>query len=99
MFGTPTEKIWPGLNELPSLKNFTLRQQPYNNVKQTFPWLSTAGLRLINFMFMYDPVKRYELSRSLVYEFLIDLFFVERLRKTVYEVLISKNHHCLVKLI
>ncbi|CAF2558857.1 unnamed protein product [Rotaria sp. Silwood2] len=58
MFGTPTEKIWPGLNDLPSLKNFTLRQQPYNNVKQTFPWLSNAGLRLINFMFMYDPSKR-----------------------------------------
>ncbi|CAF1045900.1 unnamed protein product [Rotaria sp. Silwood1] len=58
MFGTPTEKIWPGLNDLPSLKNFSLRQQPYNNVKQTFPWLSNAGLRLINFMFMYDPSKR-----------------------------------------
>ncbi|CAF1011231.1 unnamed protein product [Adineta steineri] len=58
MFGTPTEKIWPGLNELPSLKNFTLRQQPYNNVKQTFSWLSTAGLRLMNFMFMYNPSKR-----------------------------------------
>ncbi len=55
MFGTPTEKIWP---DLPSLKNFTLRQQPFNNVKQTFPWLSNAGLRLINFMFMYDPIKR-----------------------------------------
>jgi cyclin-dependent kinase 10 len=58
MFGTPTEKIWPGLNDLPSLKNFSLRQQPYNNVKQTFQWLSHAGLRLMNFMFMYDPSKR-----------------------------------------
>lgn len=58
MFGTPTEKIWSGLNDLPALKNFSLRQQPYNNVKQTFPWLSAAGLRLLNFMFMYDPSKR-----------------------------------------
>jgi len=58
MFGTPNEKIWRGFNDLPALKNFTLRQQPYNNIKQTFPWLSNAGFRLINFMFMFDPSKR-----------------------------------------
>ena len=23
-----------------------------------FPWLSSAGLRLLNFLFMYDPTKR-----------------------------------------
>ncbi|CAF1124581.1 unnamed protein product, partial [Didymodactylos carnosus] len=58
MFGTPTEKIWEDLNELPLLKNFQLRQQPYNNFTQTFPWLSKAGIILMNFMFMYDPNKR-----------------------------------------
>ena len=30
----------------------------YNNLKQKFPWLSQAGLRLLNFLFMYDPLKR-----------------------------------------
>jgi len=35
-----------------------LKQQPYNNLKQRFPWLSAAGLRLLNFLFMYDPKKR-----------------------------------------
>ena len=30
----------------------------YNNLKQKFSWLSQAGLRLLNFLFMYDPVKR-----------------------------------------
>ena len=30
----------------------------YNNLKQKFPWLSQAGLRLLNFLFMYDPHKR-----------------------------------------
>merc|ERR1712156_553611 len=36
----------------------TLKNQPYNNVKHKFPWLSAAGLRLLNFLFMYDPGKR-----------------------------------------
>ncbi len=30
----------------------------YNNLKQKFSWLSAAGLRLLNFLFMYDPSKR-----------------------------------------
>ena len=33
-------------------------QQPYNNLKHKFPYLSAAGLRLLNFLFMYDPAKR-----------------------------------------
>lgn len=36
-----------------------MRKQPYNNLKHKFPWLSEAGLRLLNFLFMYDPKKRY----------------------------------------
>merc|ERR1719402_2107910 len=43
---------------LPALQEFTLKQQPYNNLKHKFPWLSAAGLRLLNFLFMYDPTKR-----------------------------------------
>ena len=30
----------------------------YNNLKQKFPWLSEAGLRLLNYLFMYNPNKR-----------------------------------------
>lgn len=36
----------------------TLKHQPYNNIKDKFPLLSGAGLRLINFLLMYDPRKR-----------------------------------------
>lgn len=46
------------MSSLPAMKNFTLKQQPYNNIKQKFSWLSSAGLRLLNFLFMYDPKKR-----------------------------------------
>lgn len=56
--GTPSDAIWPGFSDLPALQNYSLKQQPYNNLKQRFPWLSAAGLRLLNFLFMYDPRKR-----------------------------------------
>ncbi|XP_067651255.1 cyclin-dependent kinase 10-like [Haliotis asinina] len=58
MFGTPTDAIWPGFSELPALENITLRKQPYNNLRHTFPWLSDSGIRLLNFLFMFDPAKR-----------------------------------------
>ncbi|XP_044737742.1 cyclin-dependent kinase 10 [Chrysoperla carnea] len=58
LLGTPSDAIWPEFTTLPALQNFTLKQQPYNNLKQRFPWLSAAGLRLLNFLFMYDPKKR-----------------------------------------
>ena len=58
MFGTPNNSIWPGFSRLPLLECFTLKKQPYNNLRHKFPWLSDAGIRLLNFMFMYDPTKR-----------------------------------------
>ncbi|XP_064414289.1 cyclin-dependent kinase 10 [Latimeria chalumnae] len=58
LLGTPNENIWPGFSKLPLVGQYTLRKQPYNNLKHKFPWLSEAGLRLLNFLFMYDPKKR-----------------------------------------
>ncbi|XP_045149499.1 cyclin-dependent kinase 10 isoform X3 [Echinops telfairi] len=58
LLGTPSENIWPGFSKLPLAGQYTLRRQPYNNLKHKFPWLSEAGLRLLNFLFMYDPKKR-----------------------------------------
>lgn len=47
-----------GFSRLPLVGQYSLRKQPYNNLKHKFPWLSEAGLRLLNFLFMYDPKKR-----------------------------------------
>uniref|UniRef100_A0A452TV53 Cyclin-dependent kinase 10 n=1 Tax=Ursus maritimus TaxID=29073 RepID=A0A452TV53_URSMA len=55
LLGTPSENIWPGFSRLPLVGQYSLRKQPYNNLKHKFPWLSEAGLRLL---FMYDPKKR-----------------------------------------
>lgn len=58
LLGTPSDSIWPEFSSLPAVKSLVLKQQPYNNLKTRFPWLSNAGLRLLNFLFMYDPKKR-----------------------------------------
>ncbi|NXR05616.1 CDK10 kinase, partial [Semnornis frantzii] len=65
LLGTPNENIWPGFSKLPLASQYTLRKQPYNNLKHKFPWLSEAGLRLLHFLFMYDPKKRATAKDSL----------------------------------
>ena len=65
LLGTPNDQIWEGFSQLPVLKNFILKQQPYNNIKHLFTWLSQAGLRILNFLFMYDPKKRATASEAL----------------------------------
>ncbi|MBW02371.1 Cyclin-dependent kinase 10, partial [Eschrichtius robustus] len=52
LLGTPSENIWPGFSQLPLVSQYSLRKQPYNNLKHKFPWLSEAGLRLLNLLFM-----------------------------------------------
>lgn len=58
LLGTPTDDIWPGLSSLPIMANINLRDQPFNNLKRRFTSLSENGLRLMNFLFMYDPRQR-----------------------------------------
>ncbi|XP_061678377.1 cyclin-dependent kinase 10 isoform X2 [Syngnathoides biaculeatus] len=58
LLGTPNENIWPGFSELPLTGQYTLRKQPYNNLKNKFTWLSEAGHRLLNLLFMYNPQHR-----------------------------------------
>ncbi len=58
LLGTPNDSIWQGYSSLPMLEKYSLKKQPYNNLKHKFPWLSQAGLRMLNFLFMYDPLKR-----------------------------------------
>lgn len=65
LLGTPNEKIWPGYSELPTPKSFTFRHQPYNNLRHKFPWLSDAGITLLQQLFTYDPSRRVSAKTSL----------------------------------
>lgn len=63
--GTPSTSIWPEYPTLPAIQNFRPKQQPYNNIKEKFPLISKSGIRLLNYLFMYDPKKRATASECL----------------------------------
>ena len=50
---------------LPFFETFTLKKQPYNNLKHKFDFLSGTGIELINSMFTYDPKKRITAEKAL----------------------------------
>ncbi|XP_032834830.1 cyclin-dependent kinase 10 isoform X1 [Petromyzon marinus] len=58
LLGTPTNAIWPGFSSLRVPDRVVLRRQPYNHLRHRLPWLSDAGLRMLNALFMYHPAKR-----------------------------------------
>jgi len=58
LLGSPNETIWPGYSSLPHLALFSIPHQPYNNISQRFPSLSSAGRELLNSLLTYDPDKR-----------------------------------------
>ena len=64
LLGCPNESIWPGFSSLPLVKELVLKNQPYNNLKQKFHWLSEAGSQLVNDMLTYDPNKRISARRA-----------------------------------
>lgn len=73
LLGTPSDQLWPGFSSLPGTKSMNFKQQPYNNLKHKFSWLSPAGLTLVNHMLMYDPCKR-----ASAVECLQNSYFVEK---------------------
>ncbi|XP_027335322.1 cyclin-dependent kinase G-2 isoform X2 [Abrus precatorius] len=73
--GTPNEKIWPGLSNLPGAKaNFV--KQPYNMLRKKFPAtsftgstvLSELGFDLLKKLLTYDPEKRISAEDALLHD-------------------------------
>lgn len=64
LLGTPNESIWPGFSSLAGARNIHLKKQPYNNIKQKYHWLSDTGIKLINDLLTYDPMKRTSARRA-----------------------------------
>ena len=47
--GTPNEKIWPGVSELPAMKKCSFTEYPYNQLRKRFgSTLSDLGFDLLN---------------------------------------------------
>lgn len=62
LLGAPTERIWPGLGDLPMVSHINLTRDqlryPYNNLPSVLPGLSASGLALLQDLFAYCPSLR-----------------------------------------
>uniref|UniRef100_A0A6Q2YIS1 cyclin-dependent kinase n=1 Tax=Esox lucius TaxID=8010 RepID=A0A6Q2YIS1_ESOLU len=68
--GSPSEKIWPGYNELPAVKKMTFTEYPYNNLRKRFgALLSDQGFDLMNKFLTYCPSKRILSDEALKHEY------------------------------
>ncbi|XP_008316839.1 cyclin-dependent kinase 11B isoform X3 [Cynoglossus semilaevis] len=68
--GTPSEKIWPGYNELPAVKKMNFNEFPYNNLRKRFgALLSDQGFDLMNKFLTYCPSQRILSDEGLKHEY------------------------------
>ncbi|XP_059519913.1 cyclin-dependent kinase 11B-like [Myotis daubentonii] len=68
--GTPSEKIWPGYNQLPAVKKMTFTEYPYNNLRKRFGALfSDQGSDLMNKFLTYFPERRVSAEDALKHEY------------------------------
>ncbi|XP_071945128.1 uncharacterized protein [Antedon mediterranea] len=68
--GTPSEKIWPGYNELPAVKKMTFADHPYNNLRSRFgTYLTDVGFELMNKFLTYNPGRRITADEAKKHEY------------------------------
>ncbi|THH34110.1 hypothetical protein EUX98_g11 [Antrodiella citrinella] len=58
MLGPPTSSTWPDYNKLPLAKTLNLPVPHPHQLRQKFPYITTAGLDLLSQMLTYDPEMR-----------------------------------------
>ncbi len=64
MYGTPNEKTWPGITNLPEFK-LTFPQFKAKGLNSYCTNLDEAGLDLLGKMIIYDPCKRISAKSAL----------------------------------
>ncbi|VDK56213.1 unnamed protein product [Anisakis simplex] len=67
--GTPSEKIWPGYNELPGSRKMKFEHHEYNQLWKKFPTnvVDKKGLDFLNELLRYDPQKRLTAHQALTH--------------------------------
>ena len=64
MYGTPNEKLWPGITKLPDFKQ-TFPQFKPKGLNSYCSLLDENGLDLLSKMIVYDPCKRISAKNAL----------------------------------
>ena len=67
LMGTPSEKIWPGYEELPGVRSMKFIDFPVSKLREKFheQMLSDYGLDLMKGLLTYDPRQRTSCSKAL----------------------------------
>eukprot|EP00929_Paragymnodinium_shiwhaense_P000586 TRINITY_DN100835_c0_g1_i1.p1 TRINITY_DN100835_c0_g1~~TRINITY_DN100835_c0_g1_i1.p1 ORF type:complete len:316 (+),score=102.19 TRINITY_DN100835_c0_g1_i1:81-1028(+) len=69
--GTPTEAMWPGVNNLPDFKGTFPRWQPkgWANIRNTQAQVGDVGIDLLQQLMQYDPRARISARRALTHAY------------------------------
>ncbi|KAI8998353.1 kinase-like domain-containing protein [Gaertneriomyces semiglobifer] len=65
LLGTPNERIWPDMEELPGAKSFKFTGSPKSLLRKRFPYLTEHGLDLLSRLLTYDPKQRITAEEAL----------------------------------
>ncbi|ORX53941.1 Pkinase-domain-containing protein [Hesseltinella vesiculosa] len=65
VMGSPSEKEWPGLKDLPHASNINLREYTSNHLRVKFPYLTKAGFDLLSRLLTFDPDNRITAEEAL----------------------------------
>ncbi|XP_029641554.1 cyclin-dependent kinase 11B isoform X3 [Octopus sinensis] len=68
--GTPNEKIWPGVSELPVFRKVNFGEYTYNKLRVRFgSYLTDLGFDLLNKFLTFDPSKRITAEEAKSHEY------------------------------
>lgn len=65
LLGPPTSSTWPDYNQLPLAKSISLPTPHAPQLRQRFPYITTAGIDLLSQLLTYDPEMRITAEEAL----------------------------------
>ncbi|KAF8819336.1 putative cell-cycle-associated protein kinase [Cardiosporidium cionae] len=72
LLGTPTIRIWKGVDSLPLYSTMKLPSNPFNNLKAKFPSESEECLNLLNHFLTFNPSKRISAKEALQHPYFFE---------------------------
>jgi serine/threonine protein kinase len=72
LLGTPTERLWPGVSQLPDFKG-SFPKWPTQDLAPKCPNLDADGIDLLGKMLVFDPTKRISAKQALQHPWFNDL--------------------------
>ena len=94
MYGTPNEKMWPGITKLPDFK-LTFPQFKPKGLNSYCTYLDENGLDLLSKLIVYDPCRRISAKAALnhvcFFKFIFNIFLLNKLLLIILPYSLIKN--------